>query len=480
MKHRLQECIQWLKSRGVAYGDCRYVSQEREHIHVTNRQTDNLARELDAGVGVRVLADGCWGFAATVDRSPSALIKTAAAALEIARASAITRGESVQLAEQEAYIDSYQSPCERDPFEVPLEDKQALLLGVTASLLQERRIKTAEASMSFFRTSKVFASTDGSLIDQQTIESGAGCHAVASDGRDSQTRSTGGTTRGEHATGGYEHVEALNLMARTEQIRDEAAALLKAKSCPAGKVTAILGGHVMAMQIHESCGHPSELDRVLGTEISLAGGSFLTIDQLGKRQYGSEQVNLTADATIPGGLGTFGYDDEGVPAQRVPLVERGIHVGYLTSRETARQLGQQSNGTMRADGWHNMPLIRMTNINLEPGEWELEDMVEDTSRGVFLDTISNVSIDDQRLNFQFSCECAREIKNGRLGQLYKNPLYTGITPRFWGACDAVCNRRHWKMFGVLSCGKGVPMQVMHLGHGAAPARFRDVEIGASR
>jgi TldD protein len=197
-------------------------------------------------------------------------------------------------------------------------------------------------------------------------------------------------------------------------------------------------------------------------------------------------VNITADATLPGGLGTFGWDDEGVPAQRVDIVKEGLFVGYMTSRETARQLLKLlgpspyvtglSNGTMRASGWNRIPLIRMTNVNLLPGTWRLEDLIADTDEGIFMDTNRSWSIDDKRLNFQFGCEIAWEIKGGKLTRMLKNPIYTGITPEFWRSCDAVCNADHWVIWGTPNCGKGQPSQLAHTGHGAAPARFRNVRV----
>jgi TldD protein len=197
-------------------------------------------------------------------------------------------------------------------------------------------------------------------------------------------------------------------------------------------------------------------------------------------RYGSPLVNIYADATIPGGLGSFGYDDEGVQAQRSPLVLEGLFVGYLSSRETAPVIKQTSNGTMRADGWNRLPIIRMTNINLEPGDWELEDLIADTPSGIFFDINKSWSIDDRRLNFQFGSECAWEIKKGKLRQMYKNPTYTGITPEFWNSCDAICNRNHWHIWGIPNCGKGEPMQTMHVAHGVSPARFQNIKVGVSK
>jgi TldD protein len=242
--------------------------------------------------------------------------------------------------------------------------------------------------------------------------------------------------------------------------------------------TIILDGPQAALQVHESCGHPIELDRVLGMEAGFVGKSFLTTDKLnGHYRYGSDVVNLTADATLPGGLGTFGWDDEGVPAQRTPIVTNGIFSGYLMSRDTAPMLGLTSNGCVRADSWNRLPMIRMTNVSLEPGTWTLDDLIAGTDDGIYMSINKSWSIDDRRLNFQFGVELAYEIKHGKLGRMLKNATYTGITPQFWGSCDAICNHDEWVVWGTPNCGKGEPMQTMRTGHGAAPARFRNVQIG---
>jgi TldD protein len=334
--------------------------------------------------------------------------------------------------------------------------------------------------MAFYKIHKLFLSTEGAAIEQDLLESGAGYVATATDGEDVQRRSFPSSLGGDFGAGGYELVERMGLLENAERVREEAIALLKAPPMPAGEYDIIIEGSQMALQVHESCGHPIELDRVLGTEISLAGGSFLTLDKLGSFRYGSQIVNIDADATIPGALGTFGYDDEGVKAQAVPIVKEGIFVGYLSSRETARVIGQRSNGAMRADGWQSLPLIRMTNINLRPGTVSLEALTADTEGGFILDTNKSWSIDDKRLNFQFGLEAAWKIEQGRRGRMYKNPLYTGMTPRFWASCDAICNRDHWHVWGVPNCGKGDPMQAAHVAHGTSPARFRKVEVGVSK
>ncbi len=477
MKDKLKTTIDYLRRNGATYADCRYVRRERESIQVTDRAVDSVARNLEVGVGIRVLANGSWGFAATALLTPADLQKTARLALQIAKASSIIAHAPTVLAEQEVFVDHYRSQCDIDPFALPTDKKTNLLLAVTEILKKAKLVKTAEASMDFWRTHQLFVSTEGAEIEQDITESGSGYRAIAFDGKEAQTSSYPNSHRGGVATRGYEYIESLNLLDHAERVREEAVALLKAAPCPDMETTVIISAPQLALQVHESCGHPIELDRVLGTEISLAGGSFLTLDKLGTFKYGSDIVNLTADATIPGGLGTFGYDDEGVKAQRTQIVDRGRFVGYLTSRETAPVIKQRSNGAMRADGFNRLPIIRMTNINLEPGDWKLDDLIKDTKQGIFLGLNKSWSIDDKRLNFQFGVETAREIKNGKLGQMYKNTVYTDMTPRFWNSCDAICDRSHWDVWGTPNCGKGEPMQTAHTGHGAAPARFRNVRVG---
>ncbi len=365
----------------------------------------------------------------------------------------------------------------RDPFAVDLSEKVALLTRASEEMRRVEGIAVASASTEIGRIRKLFASTEGSYIEQDLVETGCLMEATAVGGGEVQNRSYPNSVGRHMGTEGWELVERFDLPGNAGRIAEEAAALLQADQCPSGEMTVILDGSQTALQVHESCGHPIELDRVFGTEAAFAGTSFLTTDKLGTFRYGSEAVNISIDATIPGGLGTFGYDDEGVPAQRAVVVDRGVFVGYLTSRETAAKLGGRSNGAARASGWDRIPLIRMTNVNLEPGEWSLDDLITDTDDGVYMQTNRSWSIDDKRLNFQFGTETAWEIKGGKLGRMLKNPTYTGTTPQFWGSCDAVCGGDSWMVWGVPNCGKGQPEQVGHVGHGAAPARFRNVRVG---
>lgn len=480
MREKLKGVIHYLKSKKVAYGDIRYVNTTHQSINVKDQAIESISQDEDIGMGIRVIVDGGWGFAATNDLSDGELIKTVNLAIKIAKASAMTIKNNVRLAEVKPYIDKYSTKYKEDPFAVPLDEKIDLLLKITEILHAKKMIKTAEANLDFYRTKKFFCSTEGAFIEQDITESGGGYMATAVSGTESQRRTYPSSHRGDFACAGYEFIRQLGLIDNVERVADEAVALLKAPVCPAMETTIIITGSQMALQVHESCGHPSELDRVLGTEISLAGGSFMTLDKLGKFKYGSPIVNIVADSTIKGGLGTFGYDDEGVKACRSDIIREGVLVGYLTSRETAPVINTVSNGCMRADGWSKIPLIRMTNINLEPGEWEYDDLIADTKDGILFDTNKTWSIDDRRLNFQFGTEIAWQIKNGKKVQMYKNPIYTAITPQFWNSCDAICNRNHWRIWGIPSCGKGEPMQTAHVAHGASPCRFRNISVGVRK
>jgi TldD protein len=469
---------------GAAYADVRGVERHTEDLAAKNGQLDRFATVESQGVGVRVWADGAWGFASTSDLSGEALEAVARRALDIARASGKVRDTSLDLPPRPGETGRYATPVTRDPLLVSPEERLDLLIGCSQAMQRRAKVRVAQAEMQILHEHKWFVSSEGSRLEQVIVESGGGVAATAV-GEDGifQRRSFE-----DCAQAGYEFIEELELLAQAERCADEAEALLAAPVCPTGRQTVILGSAQLALQIHESCGHPIELDRVLGAEASYAGTSFMTVDQLGVLQYGSPAVNITADATLPRGLGTFGWDDEGTPAERIPIIERGLFVNYLTSRETAWWLAHHyhhttpkpplpfSNGTMRADGWDRTPLIRMTNISLEPGDWTLDDLIADTGEGVYLDTPKSWSLDDKRLNFHFGTEVAYEIKQGKLGRLLRDASYTDMTPRFWNSCDAVVNAEHWRLWGLPSCAKGEPIQIAHVAHGAAPARFRGVQV----
>jgi TldD protein len=480
MKDLIHDILDVARMKKVDYADMRVVRRQNEEIGVKNGKVEALIHDSDLGVGIRVLFRGAWGFASSSKVTKTEMETVFKKALKIAKASSKARGNDLFFSTVTPVVDRYKTPIAIEPFDVSLEAKLALLLRADEIIRRNKKVKISEAFMGSYQTEKTFASTQGSYIEQEIVECGAGISATAIEGGEVQVRSYPNSFRGNFATKGFEWIEQLALPDHAERVAEEAGQLLAAKSCPSKMTTLILDSSQLALQIHESIGHPIELDRVLGTEASYAGTSFLNPGMVGHFKYGSGVVNVVADATFPGGLGTFGYDDEGVKAQKVPIISQGILVNLLTSRETARHLGKESNGTMRADGWNRIPLIRMTNINLEPGEWTLERMIGDTDEGLFLTTNRSWSIDDKRINFQFGTEIGWEIKGGKLGDMVKNPTYTGITPQFWNSCDAIADRDHWQMWGTPNCGKGEPGQVAHVGHGTAPARFRNVQVGVMK
>jgi len=468
------------RQAGAGYADIRFVHTQTQSITTKNAQVGAIDCSEDEGFGVRVLVDGAWGFASSAGCDRQAIESVARHAVRIAHASARVHRRPVLLAPAEVIEARYCTPVEIDPFTVPLVDKLDLLFAVDRALLAEKAVRMAKSSMDFTRRRQFFASSEGALIDQEIVTSGAGYTATAVGDDDIQVRSYPNSFRGQFETRGYEMIQEWRLLDNAPRVASEAAALLQADPCPSGERDLILDGSQVGLQVHESCGHPAELDRVLGSEANYAGLSFLTLDQLGHLRYGSELVNIRADSVSPGGMGTFGFDDEGVASQSWDLVRRGLFVGYLTSRETAALAGEAtSRGCMRADGWRNLPIIRMVNVSLVPGTWKLDDLVADTDDGVYMEVNRSWSIDQYRYNFQFGTEIGWEIKNGKRGRMLRNPTYQGMTVDFWNRCDAICDRDHWVLWGIPTCGKGQPGQIMATGHGASPARFRKVKVGVA-
>jgi TldD protein len=467
-------------ARGASYADVRVLDVRHRTLSTKNGKVGTVSESESLGLGIRVIVDGAWGFASTDQLNRDSIDATATLAVSIAKASAQVKKRDVVLAPEEKITAHWQTPVEKDPFRVPLEAMIGLLFRADEELRKVSGVTLAETGMDFTRQEQLFASTLGSDIHQIRVVSGAGITATSFAENEIQKRSYPNSFGGQYATAGYELVEGLQLVENAQRVGEEAVALHKADRCPEGKRTVILGSSQLGLQIHESIGHPIELDRVLGTEANFAGMSFLTLDKLNTLQYGSEIVNVVADARLEHGpgLGTFGYDDEGVPAQCIDIIKDGRFVGYLSSRETASEIGlNRSGGTMRAESWNRIPIIRMTNVSLLPGTWKLEDLIADTDNGIYFETNRSWSIDDRRYHFQFGTEIGWEIKGGKKTRMLKNPSYSGITTEFWNSCDAICSRDHWTLWGTPNCGKGQPMQTMGTGHGAAPARFRDVQVG---
>ena len=479
MRDLLSELMDTARAR-AGYADARFVRSRVERLSTRNGRLDQLDSDESEGIGIRVRVGGAWGFAAVRGTGREDAEAALARALAIAEAQPAVP-DAAALAPEPVASGEWSSSFERDPFEVPLEEKLAVLLAADAGLRTEPGVNLTRARFSAFQTEKIFASTEGAVCEQRVTECGGGIAAVAVEGADSQIRSYPASHGGHVAEAGYEHFLDLELPGHAPRVASEAVALLSAPACPHGRTTLVLCGEQLGLQVHESVGHAVELDRVLGREASYAGTSFVPADGIGSLRFGSERMNVTADATNPGGLGTYRWDDEGVEGRPVPIVRDGVLAGFLSSRETASEIGlDRSGGCMRADGFVRQPIVRMTNVNLEPGDaGSLEDLIADTGDGLLIETNRSWSIDNRRLHFQFEGEAAWEIRGGERGRMLRNPSYAGVTPEFWGSCDAVCSPAEWRLISLLDCGKGEPGQVMRVSHGCAPARFRDVEVGVA-
>ncbi|MFN8203306.1 MAG: TldD/PmbA family protein [Solirubrobacteraceae bacterium] len=484
MRDLLQDLVGALPA-GCDHAEARIVQRDSEAIGVRNGAVEWMEADASAGLGVRVLTGGAWGFAATAQLTAAAAHDALARAIAVARAQPRPAGGRRAWAAAVAGVPpatgAWSSPCEQDPFAVSTEAKLEHLLAAEAAMAGDPRLVRREASCLSVRTHTTFASSAGALCEQTIVHCGGGLQALAADGDEAQVRSYPSGHGGSVAAAGWEHLLGLELAAHAPRVADEAVALLRAPVCPAGRTTLVLGADQLALQVHESVGHALELDRMLGAEASYAGTSWIGPGDLGSLRFGAEPMTVTADATLPGGLGSFAWDDEGVAAQRTTLVEAGLLRAALSDRTSAAAIGlAQSGGCARADGFARQPIVRMTNVSLEPGAaGSLADLLADTGAGLYLETNRSWSIDDRRLHFQFGTEVAREIRGGELGRLYRNAAYAGVSPRFWGSLDAVCSAPEWRLHGLLNCGKGEPGQIMAVSHGTAPARFRDVDVGVA-
>src|SRR5438477_7591568 len=484
MKALAARALDTATQRGATYGDVRIVDERSRALATKNGKIGTASDSQSQGFSVRVIVDGAWGFASSADLKRPSVESTTARAVEIAKASAKVKQSEVSLVPEKPVTAEWSTPYQIDPSTISIEQNLALLQKIDTELRSVQGVTLAETNMNFRREEQWFFSSEGAEIHQTKYVTGAGYVAYAFAGSEIQKRSYPNSFGGQWQNKGYELIDELKLVENARRIGEEAVALHSADQCPAGVFDIILESSQLGLQIHESVGHPIELDRVLGMEANFAGTSFLTLEKLRILKYGSELVNVVADAREEHGpgLGTFGFDDEGVAAQCTPIITNGLFTGYLSSRETASLIGlNRSGGTLRAEGWNRLPIIRMTNISILPGEKPLtfEQLIASTDHAILFQTNRSWSIDDKRYNFQFGTEIGWEIKNGKRVRMLKNPSYSGFTTGFWNSMDAICSRDEWSLWGTPNCGKGQPQQVMGTGHGAAPARFRGGKVGSA-
>ena len=463
-------------ARGAQYADVRVGRIRDEHIEVRNGVVNGLSDTESAGFSVRALVDRAWGFASSASLSDAELDRVSALAVEIAKASAQAKGRGIELLALGKHIAEYRTPFQTAPQDVSLDERVRYLLDAEAQIRATKGVTVGRAWMDVWRTDKYFANTDGSRIWQELLQCGSAAYALAVGDGDVQDRMYPGTS-GLYQSGGYEIIRKADVGSHAGRIGEEAVALLSAPQCPRGTLDLILSPDQMSLQIHESIGHALELDRVLGWEANFSGTSFATLDKLGHFRYGSPLVNVVCDMTCPLALATHGYDDEGTPAKSVDLIREGVLVGYMAGRDTASAAAVELCGCVRSEYWARLPMIRIGNVNLLPGNASEGELFEGVRNGVYMESNRSWSIDDKRLNFQFGCQLGYEIKNGKKGRLLKNPTYAGMTPVFWGACDAIGGPDLWVPWGTPNCGKGEPLQTARSCQGAAPARFRNVEVG---
>ena len=475
--------VDLIRKKGCEYGDVRFCSYRRQNLYARDRSLSQLSDNVSSGFGVRVLLDGAWGFAASHSKTPAEVARIVALAVEIAKGSRLTQKEPVRLVPVEKYVDTYITPIAIDPFSVPVADKAELLLTINERLLAHgaQGIKKASSFLQSSREDKVFASTEGSLIEQTIYRTYPGFSCTAIAGGDAQSRSY----ERPPMNIGYEHINPDDLLSQVERVAAEAIEKVSAPTVAAGICKSlILKPTNLYLTIHESVGHPTELDRVYGYESNFAGTSFATTDKLNKLQYAAPWVNFKCDRTQPGGRGTMGYDDEGVKSQDWYVVKDGILVDYLTDRETAYRLGRaSSNGSAYADSWSSVPMVRIPNLGLEPGPdggshtATLAQMIADTEDGILIDGIGSYSIDQQRRNFQFGGDAFWKVEKGKVVGMLKDVTYQAMTTDFWNQIDAIGPASELVQCGTNICGKGEPMQVAQMSHACVPVRVRDIQIG---
>jgi len=460
----------------AAYCDIRHEIIHDENLSHADGVAEPIESSVSSGWAVRLLIDGAWGFASTDGFSmvPEQLVRQAAA---IARASALVRRQPVTLVPVPVEEGEFVSTCAVDPFTIPLQEKRDFLAGLDAAMATATGITGRSCFASFRRTEKWFYSSEGSRLHQRLIHSGAGLSLTQAKSRRERYTRSYPKSSGQYELKGYELLSELDFAAQIPRLAEEISLLAAAPPCPQKTTTLVLAGDITALVIHESIGHALELDRVFGTERNFSGISFATPENLETLAYGSPLVNVSTDTTTTHGLGSFGWDDEGIKSHSTPVIKNGLLVSYLSSRETAARVGLTSSGNLRSDGWQNIPLVRMTNTILEPGNKTFADLIGEVDDGLYMAGPSSWSIDDLRKNFQFGCEIGWEIKGGKLAGVVKNPTFSGCTTQFWNNCQAIGDRAQFVLHGTPNCGKGQPGQNARTAEGASPARFTDIQVG---
>lgn len=465
--------INRVRHSGAEYGDIRIQQIDTQTIIGEDRRIADIQYTEDLGFGIRVLQNGAWGFAASPILSVEEIPRVVELAIQIAKCSASINRNGIRLTAEPIYQGLVKTPWEWNPFHIPLEEKTSLLLSVMERLHQQPGIVRSKATMWANRDRKLLVTMDGTHLSFDLMAVQGGCEATALSGDQCASRSF----NTPHLRTGYELLVKANLLQEAPRVAAQACEKANASSVHSGTYDLVLDPEHLALTIHESCGHPSELDRALGYESNYAGTSFLTPENLGHFRYGSPQVNLIADNTEPETLGATGFDDDGVPCQRWEIIREGLFVGYCTNRELASKIGDMgSKGSNRAESWESIPMVRIANIGLAPGEATLDQLLSGIKRGIYIEGHGSYSIDERRYNFQFGGDAFWLIENGKRTHMLRDVIYHGMTPDFWGRCDGVADANHRGRYGFITCGKGQPGQAGWMTHPASHARFRNIEV----
>ncbi|MCZ6881900.1 MAG: TldD/PmbA family protein [Gammaproteobacteria bacterium] len=476
----LKQACDTAREAGCRFADARYLDLHRQQVSSRDLALSNCSESDDRGFGVRVLYNGAWGFASSPGYTSEEVDNVVALAIRIARASAMAPREGgVNWAPQQALKLAFKSKCIQDPFDVSLEDKADLLISANQVMLKNKSVIRAQGYLLFKRVQRWYVNTEGSELTSDVTSSESVIWAIAVGNDDFQERNW----KAPSTSQGFEAYKKEEFLTQAERVGAQAEEKLSARLSPEGDFDIVTDSENLSLTIHESVGHATELDRVMGYEVSMAGSSFVTRDKKGEFQYASDKVTLMADNTLENGLATQGFDDDGVPAQRWEIVKDGVFQTYSTGREFAHYIGEEhSRGCCRADHWSSIPIVRIPNLFLMPGKEPLspDELIGDVKHGLYFEGMDSFSIDQRRLNFQFGGNAVWEIINGKKAGMLKAALYQSRTPTFWNACDATCDENYWRPHGVINCGKGDPMQIAQMTHGAAPTRFRNIRICRGR
>jgi TldD protein len=466
---------------GASFCDMRIVEERQNRVFVRRRSLKLIDETESFGYCIRVLLNGAWGFAYNTRLGKDEVAKTAKLAVETAKASARAPKEMpARMAAEAANTETLIGPCKEDPFAVPNKEKAAMLLTACDIMLNVPGVVMAQGLLQFIKMHRVIANSDGSYLDLTNYFANPMLTAVAVSGTESQERSYQGGAK----QAGFEFVRELDLVGHAKGWAEEAVIKCGAEDSPSGVMDLVLDPMNLALTMHESVGHPTELDRILGWEANMAGQSFVRPEDVGKLRYGSDLVNFTVDNNLEGGLGSWFYDDDGVKMKTFPLIEAGILAGLSNTRETVPLIGwESSSGCCRSDGYSHFPINRIPNLYMGPGTDETvtpDDLIAGVDRGIYIEGMGSFSIDQMRNNFQFGGDMFWMIERGKKTKPLKKVTYQAQTRKFWGSCDGIAGKSHWRSHGVMNCGKGEPLQAMRMTHGASFSRFRDIEVGAAK